>query len=76
MNPAASFETKYASLHAGLTLDDVRGIMGSAGSTMSEADNGAGTTSIVIQWMDTKSSHSIIVDFVNNVMQSKSAIGF
>ena len=76
LNPAASFEAKYSSLHAGLTLDAVRGIMGSAGSTMSEADNGAGTTSIVLQWMDTKSSHSIIVDFVNNVMESKSAIGF
>lgn len=77
INPSASFEAKYASLHQGLSLDDVRGIMGSPGSTMSEADNGAGTTSIVIQWQDPKSSaHSIIVDFVNNVMETKSAIGF
>ena len=76
INPAASFEAKYASLHQGLTLDDVRGIMGSPGSTMSEADNGAGTTSIVIQWQDSKSGHSIIVDFVNNIMETKSAIGF
>ena len=76
VNPAASFEAKYASLHQGLTLDNVRGIMGSPGSTMSEADNGAGTTSIVIQWQDPKSGHSIIADFVNNVMETKSAIGF
>ena len=76
VNPAASFETKYAGLHSGLTLPDVRGIMGSDGSTLSEADNGSGTTSIVIQWTDSKSGHSIIVSFVNNVMQTKSAIGF
>lgn len=77
VNPSASFEAKYASIHQGLSLDDVRGIMGSPGSTMSEADNGAGTTSIVIQWQDPKSSgHSIIVDFVNNVMETKSAVGF
>jgi hypothetical protein len=77
VNPSASFEAKYASLHQGLSLDDVRGIMGSPGSTMSEADNGAGMTSVVLQWQDPKSSgHSIIVDFVNNVMQTKSAIGF
>ncbi|MBV8527204.1 MAG: hypothetical protein JOZ75_02705 [Candidatus Dormibacteraeota bacterium] len=77
INPSAPFEAKYASLHQGLSLDDVRGIMGSPGSTMSEADNGAGTTSIVIQWQDPKDAgHSIIAAFVNNVMQTKSAIGF
>lgn len=77
INPSASFEAKYQSIHQGLTLDDVRGIMGSPGSTMSEADNGAGNTSIVIQWQDPKAAgHSIIVAFVNNVMQTKSAIGF
>lgn len=77
INPSASFEAKYASLHQGLSLDDVRGIMGAQGSTMSEADNGAGTTSIVIQWQDPKSAgHSIIASFVNNIMQTKSAIGF
>lgn len=76
VNPAASFEAKYASIHSGLTLDTVRGIMGSAGSTIAEADNGAGNTSMVIQWQDTKSSHTINVDFVNNVVLSKSANGF
>ena len=76
VNPAASFEAKYASIHAGLTVDDVRGIMGSAGSTIAEADNGAGNTSMVIQWQDTKSTHTINVDFVNNVELSKSANGF
>ena len=76
VNPAASFEAKYASIHAGLTLDAVRGIMGSAGSTIAEADNGAGNTSMVIQWQDAKSGHSITVDFVNNVVLSKSANGF
>jgi hypothetical protein len=77
VNPSAGFNDKYTGLKAGMTLDTVRGIMGSDGSTMSEADNGAGTTSIVIQWQDPKApSHSIIVSFVNNVMQTKSAIGF
>jgi len=77
LNPSASFEDKYAALHLGMSLDDVRTIMGSQGSTMSQADNGAGTTSIVLEWVDPKSSaHAIIVDFVNNVMQTKSSIGF
>lgn len=75
--PPVTFSSKYEALKAGMTLDQVRGIMGSQGSTLSQADNGAGTSSIVIQWQDPKmSSHQIIVDFINNTMMSKSAIGF
>lgn len=72
-----TFSSKYDALKAGMTVDQVRGIMGSQGSTLSQADNGAGTSSIVIQWQDPKvSSHQVIVDFINNAMMSKSAIGF
>lgn len=72
-----TFSSKYDALKAGMTVDQVRGIMGSQGSTLSQADSGAGTSSIVIEWQDPKaSSHQIIVDFINNVMMSKSAIGF
>lgn len=72
-----TFSSKYDALKTGMTLDQVRGIMGSQGSTLSQADNGAGASSIVIQWQDPKmSSHQIIVDFINNMMMSKSALGF
>lgn len=72
-----TFSEKYTSLKAGMTLDNVRAIMGSQGSVLSQADNGAGTTSIVLEWEDPKTkSHQVIAAFVNNVMMSKSAIGF
>ncbi|HEX6538372.1 MAG TPA: hypothetical protein VF155_04250 [Candidatus Dormibacteraeota bacterium] len=74
--PPPKFTDKYGIIHAGMTLDDVRTLMGGQGNTLSEADNGAGTTSIVIEWQDPKSSKSIIVTFVNNAVASKSAIGF
>jgi hypothetical protein len=74
--PPPSFTDKYAILKSGMTRDAVQSIMGSPGSTLSESDNGAGTTSAVVEWQDPKSSKSIIVSFVNNVMQSKSAVGF
>ena len=70
-----TFEDKYAAIKAGMSVDDVRSLMGSAGSTLSEAD-APGASSMVIQWQDPKSSHSITVDFVNSVMQSKVASGF
>lgn len=75
-SPPPKFSDKYGIIHAGMTLDDVKTLMGGQGNTLSEADNGAGTTSIVIEWQDPKSSKSIIVTFVNNTVASKSAIGF
>lgn len=74
--PPPSFTDKYGIIKSGMTRDAVVSIMGSSGSTLSESDNGAGTTSAVVQWTDPKTSKSIIVSFVNNVMQSKSAVGF
>ena len=75
-SPPPQFSDKYAEIHAGMTLDDVRSLMGSQGNPLSQSDNGAGTTSIVVQWQDPKSSKSIIVTFIDNLMSTKSAIGF
>lgn len=75
-SPPPGFTDKYVSLHAGMALGDVRILMGSDGSTLSESDNGAGTTSKVVQWTDPKSSKSIIVAFVNDLETTKSAVGF
>jgi hypothetical protein len=72
-----TFSAKYASIKTGMTIGEVRTIMGAQGSVLSQADNGAGTTSIVLEWADPKAqSHQVIAAFVNNVMMSKSAIGF
>ena len=75
-SPPPGFTDKYVSLHSGMALADVRILMGSDGSTLSESDNGAGTTSKVIQWTDPKTSKSIIVAFVNDLETTKSAVGF
>ena len=72
----ADAQTKIEAMKAGMTVDQVREVMGTQGSTLSQADNGS-SSSIVISWQDPKaSSHQVIVSFVNNVMMSKSAIGF
>lgn len=75
-SPPPGFTDKYASLHAGMALADVRILMGSDGSTQSESDNGAGVTSKVVEWTDPKTSKSIIVAFVNDLETTKTAVGF
>ncbi|MGH7686360.1 MAG: hypothetical protein ACREN2_06045 [Candidatus Dormibacteria bacterium] len=75
-SPPPGFTDKYGSLHSGMALADVRLLMGGDGSTLSESDNGAGTTSKVIEWTDPKTSKSIIVSFVNDLETTKSAVGF
>ena len=58
-----------------MTVAQVRALLGNAGVSQSQSNDGNGTTSAVLLWQPPNQLSGIIVTFINDKVVSKSSVG-
>jgi len=73
VKPGAVSKQQYDRIKVGMTQSDVEGIMGSRGKDIFNSEGG-GISFLLLQWSD-ENFNTILVNFENNKVSSKSQVG-